>query len=373
MKTPRDEIQERILALKENAVSRLIKGVFFLGLIAVPLSVSRALYTGWLPAYTVHIFALSFFAIMYFLPKKLPIQFRIWSILILSAVIGGIGILNYGAVGNGMMWAMFSLIIGLFFISNRAALITGCILLTVFTFSLYRFVFLGYEFPGSADLYVASFASWATTLFGSIMFVVLIAVTITEHRQEMDELLVKLSAQNQTIEEQKKQIEYQANHDALTGLPSLRLAKDRLDMALKLARRKGNKAALLFIDLDGFKAMNDNYGHECGDQILKICAQRIATEVRESDTACRIGGDEFIVVLGQVDSEERIEQLCIRLVDAIKLPIPYENQNLVVTASVGVAVYPTHGNNPEELRRRADQAMYQAKDSGKNSYHISDA
>ncbi|MCP4597353.1 GGDEF domain-containing protein [Neptuniibacter sp.] len=371
MKTPRDEIQERILTLKENAVSRLIKGVFLLGLIAVPLSVSRALYTGWLPAYTVHISALCFFAVMYFLPNKLPIQFRVWSILIFSALIGGIGILNYGAVGNGMMWAMFSLIIGLFFISNRAALITGCILLTVFAFSLYRFVFLGYGFPGSADLYVASFASWATTLFGSIMFVVLIAVTITEHRQEMDELLLKLSEQNQTIEEQKQHIEYQANHDALTGLPTLRLANDRLEMALKLAKRQDTKAALLFLDLDGFKAINDNYGHDCGDHILKNCAERISAEIRESDTACRIGGDEFLVVLSQIESDKDITQLCERLVSSIKQPINYGSHNLFVTVSIGASVYPSHGDGSENLRRSADQAMYQAKKSGKNNYHIS--
>lgn len=370
MDIPPNRVHEHIGALKESAVSRLIQGIFVLALVAVPVSVSRAIYTGWQPAYTLHIVALCLFGVMYFLPDKLSLKFRMWAVLCLSSAIAIAGILNYGTVGNGMLWAMFSLMMGMFFLNLRVAYMTGALLVAVFVFSMYRFVFQGVEFPGGADVYVSSFASWATTLFGSIIFIVLIAVTIAEHRREVDDLLLQVTEQNQMIEAQKKQIEFQANHDALTGLPSLRLADDRLDMALKLAKRQNSTAALLFIDLDGFKQINDSFGHGGGDHVLKETANRIHSEIRESDTPCRIGGDEFLVVLNQVESERALQQLCRRLVKVIGQPIEYMENTLQVSTSIGAAISANGEIEAEALRRLADSAMYEVKKAGKNNFKI---
>lgn len=370
MSSPSFNALEQIQALKLRSVNRLIKGVFLLAVIAVPLSVSRATYTGWQHSYTIHIVALIILGAMYFIPEKLPPLFRISVLLFLSISVAVSGILEYGTIGNATLWSMFSMMIALFFIGRKTAFIVGMLLLTVFLLAMYRFVFMDYPFPGGIETYLVSPASWGTTLFGAVIFIALIAISVAEQRQELDSLLVTLVEQNQTIDEQKKQIEFQANHDALTGLPTLRLADDRLDMAMKLAKREGAQTALLFLDLDGFKSINDTYGHACGDQVLKLCAERILSEVRESDTACRVGGDEFLIVLNHVESDDDLAHLCERLVLALSQPVTHSNNKIGVSVSLGAAIYPDHASDAENLRRQADEAMYQAKKAGKNRYQI---
>jgi diguanylate cyclase (GGDEF)-like protein len=159
-----------------------------------------------------------------------------------------------------------------------------------------------------------------------------------------------------------------ASHDGLTGLPVLRVALDRAQMALQLARRTGQMAAVLFIDLDGFKGVNDTFGHEAGDHVLRQVALRLQASLREVDTVARVGGDEFMVVLGGLNDGRFAGEVAEKLIGAISEPIPYETMNLAVSASVGVALYPIHAQDLAALRRIADQAMYRAKRNGKGTF-----
>lgn len=164
-----------------------------------------------------------------------------------------------------------------------------------------------------------------------------------------------------------------ATHDKLTGLPALRLAADRIDMALSHAARSGDKVALLFVDLDGFKAVNDKHGHEAGDRVLAEVAARLKTCVRASDTAARIGGDEFIVVLPDLHDAAAAGEVADKIIQAVSAPIAFGAASLAVGASIGIAVFPDHAQDSIALRRAADGAMYDVKRQGKNAHAFAQA
>ncbi len=163
-------------------------------------------------------------------------------------------------------------------------------------------------------------------------------------------------------------IRYLATHDALTNLPGLRLAKDRISMALELAKRNKTLAAIMYIDLDGFKDVNDKYGHDAGDILLKEMGKRLLSCVRKVDTVARIGGDEFVLVLTGLQSPDGAALIARRALHLMSEPIDLHGKLATVGASIGIALYPDHGNDAESLIKRADEAMYVIKHSGKNGY-----
>lgn len=169
---------------------------------------------------------------------------------------------------------------------------------------------------------------------------------------------------------QHKQAElyYLAHYDNLTGLPNRVLFSDRLAQACREADRNGLKAALLFIDVDRFKQINDSFGHSYGDAVLREIAARLRTLSRRTDTAARLGGDEFVVLMEDVDDLAHVDALAQRIIVAMREPIDAFGHALVVTVSVGSAIYPTDDAAPSPLLAKADAAMYNAKTSGRNAF-----
>ena len=173
--------------------------------------------------------------------------------------------------------------------------------------------------------------------------------------------------------QQEKRLLQIAHYDALTGLPNRVLLSDRLRQAMAHTHRTEQPLAVLFLDLDGFKAVNDQHGHEAGDQLLIELAQRMRKALRENDTLSRIGGDEFVAVLTGITSANGCTPLLDRLIHCAAQPFDFHGHSMRVSASVGVTVYPQSDDvDAEQLMRQADQAMYQAKVSGKNRYHFFD-
>lgn len=170
--------------------------------------------------------------------------------------------------------------------------------------------------------------------------------------------------------QREEQIRHLATHDGLTDLPSLRLGRERLRMALSLSRRHKAMAAVMFIDLDGFKAVNDTYGHEAGDEVLREVSRRLSAGIRETDTAARVGGDEFMLVLTELKTAENAGEIAGKLLHSISKPILIQGAEAHVGASIGIALIPDHGNDPELLIKKADEAMYGVKKSGKNGYRF---
>jgi len=173
------------------------------------------------------------------------------------------------------------------------------------------------------------------------------------------------------ITERKKSEELiwtQANFDPLTNLPNRRMFRDRLAQDLKKAHRAGLKLALLFLDLDRFKEVNDTLGHDKGDALLIEAAQRIAACVRESDTVARLGGDEFTIILAELDDRSSVERIATAILNALAHPFELGDESAYVSASIGITVYPDDASTLEAMLKNADQAMYVAKNSGRNRF-----
>ena len=176
------------------------------------------------------------------------------------------------------------------------------------------------------------------------------------------------------IKEHEQQLEHIAHYDALTSLPNRVLLADRLHQAMSQAQRRQQALAVVYLDLDGFKAINDCHGHDVGDQLLMLLARRMRDTLREGDTLARLGGDEFVAVLLDLSNAADSASLLGRLLAATAQPVPVNGHLLQVSASLGVTFYPQREDvDADQLMRQADQAMYQAKLAGKNRYHIFDA
>ena len=166
------------------------------------------------------------------------------------------------------------------------------------------------------------------------------------------------------------QMAHSAEHDFLTGLPNRMLLNDRVNQAIALAPRHKKKVAVLFLDLDGFKHINDSLGHPIGDKLLQSVAKRLMDCVRGSDTVSRQGGDEFVVLLSEVEQSEDAAITARRMLQAVAEAHSIDQHDLHVTTSIGVSVYPDDGLDAETLIKNADTAMYQAKENGRQSYQF---
>lgn len=165
------------------------------------------------------------------------------------------------------------------------------------------------------------------------------------------------------------QLRHLARHDSLTGLVNRMVLMEHAHHALARARRNGTPVGLLFLDLDGFKEINDGLGHHVGDAVLVAVAERIRRQLRETDVAARLGGDEFVVLLDG-DPDEGAVAVARRIIEALRQPFTIEDNILHLSTSIGIALFPDHGDNAEGLLRRADEAMYLAKAGGKDRYAL---
>lgn len=183
-------------------------------------------------------------------------------------------------------------------------------------------------------------------------------------RQQSDDFTDTISRLQRIVhrlEQEVAQAHYFAFHDALTGLPNRMLLRDRLNQALIQAERQRKQVGLLLIDLDDFKSVNDRFGHAAGDQILWQVAQRLISGLRSEDTACRYGGDEFVVLLPESDVAGNVQEVAQKLRARLNRPYTVDDHSISMTASIGVAVYPGDARCEKDLIRRADLAMYLAK------------
>jgi diguanylate cyclase (GGDEF)-like protein/PAS domain S-box-containing protein len=170
--------------------------------------------------------------------------------------------------------------------------------------------------------------------------------------------------------EDEEHMWHQANYDVLTGLPNRSLFNDRLATAVRQANRDSSTLALLFIDLDGFKSVNDEFGHASGDVVLQETGVRLASTLRNSDTVARLSGDEFTILIERVATQEDIAAIAAKIIERLSCPFVFDNGMATVHASVGIALYPDDGEDAAGLMKAADSAMYAVKRAGKNGYRF---
>ncbi|KEO82280.1 sensor domain-containing diguanylate cyclase [Tumebacillus flagellatus] len=222
-------------------------------------------------------------------------------------------------------------------------------------------------------LIVAVFAMWldvTLTLFSgsrySIGWYVARLNTLLSASIVLLGLIHEITALYVKVARQDQRIKHQAYHDALTNLPNRTLFSERLQSSLQLAAERDEKVAVLFIDLDGFKLINDTYGHDMGDLLLVEVAKRLSSCVRAHDTVARMGGDEFTVILPHTKRLEDAEMVSERILNLLREPIRLQDHHLHISSSIGLSFYPDDGTDTLSLMKNADIAMYKAKESGKN-------
>ncbi|MGB1580250.1 MAG: bifunctional diguanylate cyclase/phosphodiesterase, partial [Nevskiales bacterium] len=197
-------------------------------------------------------------------------------------------------------------------------------------------------------------------------------VTINALRDENDGLAGYLVIAYDITDRRKTQafIEHMAHHDALTDLPNRTLLYDRLGQAIERAKRSNNHVALIMLDLDNFKRINDSLGHQVGDELLLAMAQRLKTLLRSGDTVARMGGDEFVLILSDIDTQKTVDEIAKKIIKSVSEPVRVQQHELSITPSLGISFYPGDGDDPHHLLKNADTAMYQAKDNGRGGHCI---
>jgi diguanylate cyclase (GGDEF)-like protein len=209
------------------------------------------------------------------------------------------------------------------------------------------------------------------TILLYIFFLIITYILIIKIRKKDDEytkqLEIDIAKHTQEIEKQKEILYIQAHHDALTGLPNRILFNDRLEHGLELAKRNHYSLALLFIDIDHFKQINDSLGHAIGDDVLIKIAERFSNVLRKEDTLSRLGGDEFTIIIENIDTREDIHILANKLLNSLSQAISIDSHIFHITCSIGAAIYPDDCMDSNTLIRYADTAMYKAKDRGRNN------
>ncbi|MBP4046024.1 PAS domain S-box protein [Chromobacterium violaceum] len=204
------------------------------------------------------------------------------------------------------------------------------------------------------------------------LYAELLSISVVRDEQGQVQHYIGIFSDITQLKQHEAELDRVAHYDPLTGVPNRRLLSDRLRQAIVRANRSGRSCAVCFLDLDGFKAVNDKYGHAVGDQLLVTVSNNLKSILRGDDTLARLGGDEFVVLLSEVGSPEECMLVLDRVLATASRPMPVGDAEVGVTASIGVSLYPQDNVDPDTLLRHADQAMYLAKDAGKNRYQLFD-
>ncbi len=373
--TPQSE-ENSVLILKREISRHFIESVTivlaFLSLLVLPITLSRIsqniLIPGLAPKVVVLIPILIIIPIFIvcLLRKRLNDQLLILhSISIFSVLCVG-EFLLFGLFSAGLLFLVIAIFITTVMLGLRAGIICIGVHGVLIIIISYLWTSGSLLLPGDANEIIMQPLLWAYGFLITIVTATIFFILIPRAMTGLSELI-------DTVDQQKKKIEYLASHDALTGLPTLRLALDRLEISINNAKRTKQKVALVSLDLDGFKQVNDTYGHEAGDIVLQSVAKRLLGVIREGDTACRMGGDEFMLLLNNIVKSDVVEQICHRLIASVGKTVIYKDVDLVVGVSVGVAMYPDHAVDSVSLRKVSDDVMYKVKKSGKNNYMFADS
>jgi diguanylate cyclase (GGDEF)-like protein len=209
-----------------------------------------------------------------------------------------------------------------------------------------------------------------TGTLGVLVWVMFLRRRLQKQTKQMREQADLLREQTQQLRESEERFRHMALHDNLTGLATRLLLQDRMDVAMESARRHKTGLTLLMVDLDKFKEINDTFGHQAGDEVLRVTANRLLEAVRKSDTVARIGGDEFIVLFSELSDAQIAERTAGNMVKTLAAPIAYEGRDLPVSVSIGVCTNSGVELDADALLKNADEALYRAKAGGRDCYRV---
>ena len=346
-----------------NILDRMLTLWTLAGIAALLFSLSRMSETGWLLLYDIQIGVVTLIVTVSLARRFISNRNKSLLMLGISLLIAGSGLYYLGMLAGGIFFLpLTGVLLGLYYSPRTTTLFAlGALLYLVAIAVGFSQGYLTTTL--SAEALIASSNHWAVYILCLALFFLVSLTTIFGYRRIAEDLLAE-------VYRQRDEISQMINHDPLTGLPNYRLAMDRLDMACQQARRDDGHCAVMFIDLDNFKRLNDSHGHEAGDVYLQTLAKRLAGELRAVDTVARIGGDEFLVVLGSIHHVDDAVTLAHKLLAAAAPPISFDSHRVQLSLSIGIALYPQHGLDGRSLKRCADEAMYRIKLDGKNGVAV---
>ena len=350
-----------LLEIRHRFVLQMWRGMQILVLVSLPVSLLRAWFTGWLPIYNVHIALSVLIVVIVQLGTRIPFSWRGALLILIPWAVALIGVLNFGLSAAGILWFCLSFLVAGIVYSGRFAFQHIMAVMVALTVLGAGFV-TGYLSP-SVDLnvYVRNPLSWLNLVIATGAFSGIVLYAVGSYGRAMYGLI-------QELELHRTEIARLAAHDPLTGLMLMHGARGRIEHTFQSALRNDQKAAVIFIDMDNFKDVNDTHGHFVGDRVLQEVADRLNKATRVTDTSVRLGGDEFLLVIEALASESSAIEVARKLIASIAAPMFIEDKVFRVQASVGIAIFPDHGRELETLRRMADAAMYKAKRGGGNKF-----
>ena len=366
------DVQERLGFIKKEALDKLSIYLSVSILFLFVAFLLRLKDFDWQNLYYLHFLCFVIGTTVVVFNKRLSYKTIIYCYLAMGFTITYVELMSLGISGMGELAALFCIMLSLFYLDKRSTIIIGLIIIALYTIAFYQFLSGGRSLSENDSQFVSWSSAWIGRFISYTAFFAIIGMSIFHLQTQIIRLLKKVENQKNIIEEQKKFIEHLANHDALTGLLSLRDVDKRIEIAISAAQKNKHNSALLFLDLDGFKSINDSHGHNAGDEVLKSVAHRVLSTIRSTDTACRVGGDEFLIIVDKIRDGTDLKNLCERLIDTISSPFTYRDTELTIGVSIGAATYPSSATDATSLRVRADELMYQVKKSGKNNFLICD-
>ncbi|MBL8524521.1 MAG: GGDEF domain-containing protein [Betaproteobacteria bacterium] len=355
------ELDEVSIAWLGEFIDQLLVMWALLGTVALLLSISRANFTGWLPIYTAQCALLSVTLVFTFFRARFSPTVKAAYAIASNLLVATSGIYTMGLMSGGAWFFPVAVLLLALFVARQLATWLAWAIFFYILLIGYGFVSGYLKLPAPAESISTSSQQWATYLISAAFFFASLLLMVRYYKRAMADLLAE-------VRRQHDEIARLADYDLLTGLPVARLANDRLEGACLRAERAGDRTALLFLDLDGFKAVNDAAGHDAGDQCLKEIAARLQNSLRAEDTVSRVGGDEFVVIMNSVANADGAAELARKLVETVARPVVVGERTFTLGASIGIAMFPDHGKDGPTITRRADLAMYRVKRSGKNGF-----
>ncbi|MBN1449510.1 MAG: GGDEF domain-containing protein [Anaerolineales bacterium] len=328
-----------------------------------------------------------------FSPKRLSTTTRSWIVVALAYLTGIVSMARGGLAGDGTIFLTVLPILTITLVNARAGVYAAGVSISTFVVfgilahsgMLSQWLII-HDNPQTPDQWLYFGLAMSTLIIVTVFVVIKFSnfqMETLESVQEMTKALAdshrQLELANQKLEQKVQErteelsnanqhLQFLATHDNLTGLPNRILFFDRLEQAIKKSRRQKRRFALFFIDLDDFKRINDSFGHIVGDQVLQTVADVLNHAVRDSDTVARLAGDEFMIILDDVRDISNIEAIARKIIKAVSQPIDVPQETVIMTVSIGISLFPDHGEDAETLLRKADAAMYHVKNGNKNGY-----
>lgn len=346
---------------KGRYLDRLWRGLGLIALLSLPVSLLRMSEMSLPSLLWLHVGAAAVALAVNLRLRRLSSRLKLGLLVAVLWLTALAGLLTLGLMAASIWYlAIVILAIGTV-VSLRAGMLAAVLAVLVLLVLGWAFSSGSLQVGVDPSRYLAMPTAWINLVVNFGLTLVLLLLTLDYYRGSLLHLLNE-------VRRQRDEIEALANRDPLTGLMVSRVFAQQAAQVLSPGQQEGRRLGLLFVDLDGFKAINDSHGHAAGDEVLREVAARFAAVLRSPDTLTRLGGDEFVVLLHEIDADEVAASVAARLVGALGTPIRHGGKEFRVAASIGIALAPEHGSSYEGLLEAADRAMYQAKAQGKGRW-----